>query len=152
MFNLKNVEGSVEFNCEVIGYQFPESKKDDWCLLKIVIKQENYECELIDPALEVTELVQLQNWFTCLAKKRLPEFSHLTFTEPCISFEFLANRSGLVRIAVRLSHELKPSFKLKQFQFESNDWDIVFEVDEKKLKEIIVGIKNSLYKYPVRGS
>lgn len=152
MLNLKNVEGSVELNCEIIGYQFPDSKKDDWCLLKVSIKQENERCELVDPALEAAELEQLENWFTCLAEKRLPKYARLTFTEPCISFEFLAYRDGLVRIAVRLGHELKPNFKLKKFRSESSDWGVVFEINERQFEGILSGIRKTLLKYPVRGN
>ncbi len=152
MLSLKNVDGNVEFTCEVIGYQFPGNNNDDWCFLKVTIKQEGEQCELVDPALEATELVQLENWFTCLAEKRLPKYAHLTFTEPCVSFEFLANRDSVVRIAVHLGHELTPSFKLKQFRAESSDWKIVFEIDEGQFESIRAGIKNTLLKYPVRGS
>ena len=152
MLELKNVEGNVKFNCEVIGYQFPASKKDDWCLLKVAIEQAGDHCELIDPAIETTELEQLYNWFSCLAEKTLPRYAHLTFTEPCISFEFLAYRNGLVRMAVHLGHELTPNFKLKQFRSEVSEWVIIFELAEIQFKDILEGIQATLSKYPVRGS
>ncbi|MDH3348015.1 MAG: hypothetical protein OEM02_07940 [Desulfobulbaceae bacterium] len=39
MIELKNVENNVRLRCEVVGYQFPGSPEDNWCLLKVEIKQ-----------------------------------------------------------------------------------------------------------------
>lgn len=152
MFKLKNVEGNIDFSLEVIGYQFPDSKKDDWCFLKVKIDQGDNRCELVDPALETTELVQLLRWFSSLAEGRLPRYSCLTFTEPCLSFDFLAFNDGVVRISINLSHELKPPFKIKQFRAMSEDWNVVIELRANDFANIRGGIKSALEKYPVRGS
>ncbi|WP_428243529.1 WapI family immunity protein [Gynuella sp.] len=152
MFRLKNVEGKIDFSLEVIGYQFPERKEDDWCLLKVKIDQGEDRCELVDPALETTELVQLLRWFSSLAEGQLPRYSCLTFIEPCLKFNFLAFNDGAVRIAINLSHELKPPFKMEQFIAKSEDWNIVIELHANDFANIDGGIKMALEKYPVRGS
>ncbi len=150
MFALKNIENHVRLKCEVVGYQFPDSPKDDWCLLKVEIKQGNQIFEKIDPALEATELVELCEWFQCLSENRLPKYAQLTFTEPCISFEFLSCKNEQVRISVALSHELKPDFELEQFQSTHSDWVIVFELNSKDFEKTIYGIGAATNQYPSR--
>ena len=152
MFNLKNIENNIELSLEVVGYQFPESYKDDWCLIKATIKQGNESCELVDPSVETTELVQLLHWFSSLSEGRLPRYAHLTFTEPCISFKFLAFKDNIVRIAIELGHELKPSFQMKQFGSKSPVWSIVCELNDTAFIEIRSGIKGALKRCPIRGS
>ena len=152
MIKLKNIDGKVNLSIEVKGYQFPESEKDDWCLLKVLVEQGNNSVELLDPAIETTELVQLLLWFSRLAEGRLPRYAHLTFTEPCISFNFLSFKDDVIRISVTLSHELKPDFPLVQFGRESSEWCIVFELSENQFKNIRNGIKSTLKRYPIRGS
>jgi len=152
MLNLKNVENNIELSLEIVDYQFPESDKDDWCLLKATIKQENERCELVDPSLETTELVQLLRWFSSLSEGRLPRYAHLTFTEPCISFKYLAFTGEVVRIAIELGHELKPSFQMKQFGRKYEGWSMVFELNESAFSKIRGGIKSALERCPIRGS
>jgi hypothetical protein len=152
MLELKNIEGKIDLSLEIIGYQFPDSKSDDWCLLKATIIQGSDECELIDPAIETSELVHLLRWFSSLAEGRLPRYAHLTFTEPCIGFKFLSFKDGVVRIAINLGHELKPPFEIDQFRAKNNEWSIVAELKSNELTAIRNGIKHSLEVYPVRGS
>ncbi|MET1255630.1 hypothetical protein [Aliikangiella maris] len=152
MIKLKNIEGKVSLSIEVVGYQFPESEKDDWCLLKVQVEQDNDSIELIDPAIETTELAQLLLWVSSLSEGRLPRYAHLTFIEPCISFNFLSFKDDIVRISITLSHELKPNFPLIQFGNESSEWCIVFELNENQFTNIRNGIKSTLERYPIRGS
>ncbi len=152
MIKLENVDGNIRLSLEVVGYEFPDSPKDDWCLLQVGIDQEGQTCELIDPALETTELVHLLRWFSSLSEGRLPRYAHLTFTEPCISFEFLAFKDNVIRIAVRLSRELKPDFKIRQFGRSSDNWSIVFELDQVQFKSIRDGLSDTLDRFPIRGS
>lgn len=152
MLKLKNVEGKIDLSLDVVGYQFPDSKSDDWCLLKATIIQDGDECELIDPAIETSELVQLLRWFSSLSEGRLPRYAHLTFTEPCISFKFLAFNEGVVRIAINLGRELKPPFEIDQFRAKNNEWSIVAELKSNELAAMRDGIERSLKIYPVRGS
>ncbi len=152
MFKLKNIEKNIELALEVVGYQFPESEIDDWCLLKATLEQENESCELVDAAIEITELVQLLRWFSSLSEGRLPRYAHLTFTEPCISFKFLAFTNDVVRIAIELGHELKPSFQMKQFGRKSEAWSVVFELDNTAFNKIRSGIQGALERFPIRGS
>lgn len=152
MFTLINVENIIELSLEIVGYQYPEINKDDWCLLKAIIKQENERCELVDPSLEATELVQLLDWFSSLSEGRLPRYAHLTFTEPCISFKYLAFTGDVVRIAIVLGHELTPSFKMKQFGKKSEAWSVVFELNGLAFNKILSGIKGALERWPIRGT
>lgn len=150
MLTLTNVEKHITLNCEIIGYQFPGSLTDNWCTLKINISQGEKVFEKIDPALDTRELIEIHNWFKALAEKRLPRFAHLTFTEPCLSFEYLACGSDNVRFSINLSHEFKPSFKLEQFKSSSKDWRIVFELDDTGFTDVLSSLERSIEKYPSR--
>jgi len=151
MFKLINVENKVELGCSVVGYQFPDNPSDDWCMLEISVMQNGQEFHKTDPALEAQELVCLREWFECLSSKILPRYSRLSFTEPCIGFEFLAHHDGLVRIAIHLAHELKPPFLLEQFRASSDEWRIVFELDVEDFRAILSGINSAISTFPVRG-
>jgi hypothetical protein len=152
MFKLKNIEGKIDLTLEVVGYQFPDSDEDDWCNLKVTVEQEKERCELVDPALETTELVQLLLWFSSLSECRLPRYAHLTFTELCISFEFLAFKDDVVRIAIHLSHELKPEILMKQLGSKSEDWCVIFELGSENFSNIRNGMKSALERCPIRES
>jgi len=150
MLELKNMEGHVSIKCEIVSYEFPENPADDWCLLRVKIKQGENAFEKVDPALEARDVAQLYNWFKSLSENRLPRFAHLEFTEPCISFEFLACKNERVRFSINLSHELKPNFELEQFNSSNTDWCIVFELNTDGFSEVLKGIERTINKYPSR--
>jgi len=150
MFNLLNVENKVELELSVENYQFPDSPKDDWCFVKTVVKQGDDTFEVIDPALETTELLSMLEWFRCLAGRKLPRYARLSFTEPCLEFEFLACRGDSVRIAINLSHEMKPNFDLKQFGLPPSEWKVVFELEKNDFDKVIPGIEAAIMRCPVR--
>lgn len=151
MIELKNIEDQIAFKCGVKGYQFPEIQKDDWCLLVIEVRQSNQVFTKTDPAIDAKELLAIYEWFKCLSEKKLPRYAELTFTEPCISFQFLAYRNEKVRIAIRLSHELEPDFEILQFRSESSNWTIVFELDGSNFSEILSGLESAIILFPARG-
>jgi len=150
MFELTNIENNVTISLEVIGYQFPEQLEDNWCFLSVKVAQGNELFEKTDPALEATELVEMYEWFTCLYKRVLPKWAHLTFTEPCISLKFLSYRANTVRIAIILDHELKPAFKIDQLGSKNGNWDIVCELSESHFKSILQCIDTQIQRYPNR--
>lgn len=150
MIELSDVENNVRLRCEIVGYQFPDSPQDDWCLMKVEVEQGDDAFESIDPALEACELVGIYEWFKCLAENRLPRYAHLTFTEPCIGFEFLAYKDDRVRFSVELGHELKPNFDLNQFRPEKRDWVIVFELNRTDINGLLDGIGDAIKQYPIR--
>lgn len=150
MIDAKNVEDTVHLNCRVIGYQFPDDPQDNWCLVRVEVHQGSKTFLKVDPALETTELPDLRAWFSALANDRLPRFSHLTFTEPCLSFEFLAKEAGGVRFAVHLSHELRPNFRLKQFSRSTRDWSMVFCLTPERLSGIVDELDATILKFPDR--
>ncbi|AWF80220.1 hypothetical protein BTJ40_05015 [Microbulbifer sp. A4B17] len=150
MFKLSNVENKVELELSVEGYQFPESPKDDWCFIKLIVKQGKDTFEAVDPALETTELMRILEWFRHLSERRLPRYTRLSFTEPCLEFKFLACTDSSVRISIHLSHELKPNFELKQFGRPPSDWRVVFELKEKEFNKVISGVESALLRCPVR--
>ena len=151
MLELSNVENKVHLKCQISGYQFPDSKRDDWCLLKLEVKQGEQYFERTDPAIETTELEHLYDWLKCLSERRLPRFASLSFTEPCISFNFLACTDDSVRISINLSHELKPDFELNQLGFSNNDWKIVFNLSKENILTILENIRQTLELFPERG-
>ncbi len=151
MIELKNIENKLDFKCEVEGYQFPENSSDDWCNLKVGVRQNGLVFEKVDPALETLEVEILYDWFKCLSENSLPRFAELTFTEPCISFNFLAFQHNKVRISIELDHELKPGFEIEQFGELDQDWQMVFELTDVDFKEILSGLSLTMKQYPVRG-
>ena len=151
MIELTNIENKVSFICEIIGYEFPDIPDNDGCLLRVRIKEGDNFFEVVDPALEATELIYIFEWFQSLSKNRLPRYAHLTFTEPCISFNYLSIKDDIIKISVELSHELKPDFKLDQFGFYDFEWDIVFELSSVDFKQILKSINTTILKYPRRG-
>lgn len=150
MFKLSNVENKVALELAIEGYQFPDSPKDDWCLVKVIVKQGEDTFEAVDPALETTELLRVIEWFRCISRRKLPRYARLSFTEPCLEFKFLACTDDAVRISIHLSHELKPNFKLKQLGLSLSKWNVVFELGENEFNEIISGIEAALQRFPVR--
>lgn len=104
----------IHFECEIVGYQFPEIA-DEWCLLRIKVIYNDHVFEKIDPALETVDLPKLYRWFSALADNTLPYSSHVYFTEPCINFSFSGARNGLVYISVELACELKPDFNTEPY-------------------------------------
>ncbi|WP_444901475.1 hypothetical protein ACJJIG_18585 [Microbulbifer sp. SSSA007] len=150
MFKLSNVENRVDLELSIEGYQFPDSPTDDWCFVRILVKQDDDTYEVIDPALEATELHCILKWFRCLSERKLPRYAQLTFTEPCLEFKFLACTDSSVRVSICLSHELKPSFDLKQFGLSASDWSVVFELGDSEFNRIISDIEKTLLRYPIR--
>lgn len=153
MIALDNVDKSVKFKSQVVGYQFPNAKnKDDanWCLLEVDVIHGEKIFHKIDPAIETQDLGRLYDWFTCLSTNTLPRFAHLKFTEPCISFEYLARRNDTVRFSVNLNYELKLNFNICQLGFEDNDWHIVFEIDKSGFDNVLIGLKDAMNKFPFK--
>jgi hypothetical protein len=151
MIKLTNVENKVELELTIEGYQFPDSPEDDWCLVKVSVKQNVENFNVVDPALESKEMIAILDWFKCLAARKLPRYAQLSFTEPCLAFQFLSCRDDSVRIAICLSHEMKPDFDLKQFGVSSSEWCVIFDLRNHDFNEIISSIEASVARYPVRG-
>lgn len=152
MLELENVDKSVKFKCQVIGYQFPTVENDDsnWCLLEVNVTHSEKTFHKVDPAIATQDLASLYDWFSCLSTNTLPRFALLQFIEPCISFEFLAKHNDTVRFSVNLSHELKPNFNICQFGRESDDWRIVFEINESDFEKVLADLKGTIDKFPAR--
>jgi len=151
MFKLINVENNIELEMVVAGYQFPNSIDDNWCNIKIFIKQADAIFKIVDPALKTTELKIIHEWFKCLAERRLPNYAQLCFIEPCLEFEFLACTNDTVRISINLDHEMKPDFVMTQFGISTLEWSMVFELSKQNIDKITSGIEDALKSYPVRG-
>jgi hypothetical protein len=151
MLDVWNVDDRVHLKCHVVGYEFPEKRDDNWCLVRVEVRQDSESFEKVDPALEATELLLLRDWFRCLANDRLPRYANLTFTEPCLGFEFLARDAVGVRFAVHLDFELKPDFPLRQLSYSTNDWQVVFHLSFDRLTVLLDSIEATILKFPVRG-
>lgn len=147
----KNSENDLELELSVAGYQFPDNPNDNWCLVNAKINHRGEYFEVIDPALETMEVLSILEWFKKLSLYNLPHFGHLTFTEPCIEFEFIACQEESVKISLCLSHEMKPNFKLKQFGVSFDSWNMIFDLKQKDFSSIISSLESFLQKYPIRG-
>lgn len=150
MLTAKSVGGGVDFQCSVIGYEFPDSAGDDWCLLKVSVAQGADAFERIDPAIEAPDLVKMRDWFDCLSTGRLPRRAHLSFVEPCISFDFLARSDAGIRFGIHLGAELTPPFPLQQFGESIDEWHVVFELPPAAIAEIVVQIDAAIARFPAR--
>lgn len=150
MIKLKNVEKNIELELDVDGYQFPALEEDDWCNIKLKVRQNENSFITVDPALEATDLQSILEWFNCLKDRKPPSFASLSFTEPCLEFAFLAARNNAVRFSINLNHELRPKFKMKQFGLKSDSWRVVFEIG--CFDEIISGIEKSIRQFPARSN
>jgi len=150
MFKLTNVEDHITLSIEVAGYQFPDNPVDDWCFLKINIEQGEELFEKIDPAIEASEILDIYRWFKSLSESKLPRHAHLTFTEPCLSFDYLAYKNDCVRLSVNLSHELQPNFYIAQFKSKDSQWHIVFELNANDFIQVLSGVERTINEYPIR--
>lgn len=143
-------ENNIELELSIVGYQFPSDSTDNWCLLKASISQVDNIFVVNDPALEAMDLVAILNWFRCLSNRQLPRYGTLTFTEPCITFEFLACQENSVRIAISLSNEMQPDFKFKQFGIVLVDCSLCFDLDSNDFTQIIKNLEALIKLYPTR--
>lgn len=150
MLALRDIENNVLVTLNICGYQFPEDSNDDWCLIKAHIIQGEDEFERIDPALEAAELLELRDWFKNLSQRTLPRYSRLSFTEPCLSFEYLSFDDEIVRFSIEFSNELQPLFKLKQFHSSTQEWNVVFGLKPDELATIAATIEEVCRLYPAR--
>jgi len=151
MIKLQNIGKNISLDLSVEGYQFPNDKNDDWCLIQLIVKQGNDIFRKVDPALEAVEIASLLEWFKCLSMRRLPTYNCLTFTEPCLEFEFLSCKNETVRISINLKYELKPDFSIFQFGRANSKWCIIFEITMQDFDEIIIALESTLESYPIRG-
>lgn len=153
MIKLKNVEGLVELELSVLGYDYPEMN-DDWYKVKATVFQGKRKFEKEFSALNASQLESLLDWFKCISQFKLPTSSRLSFSEPCIEFEYKSYQSykfGSVSFSVVLDYEMRPPFKLNQFGRLSKTWEISFEVNLLDLRKIVSNIDNVLIQFPVRG-
>ena len=64
MFDAANVDGVVHLAFSVSGYEFPDAA-DDWCFVRVAVRQGSESFEAVDAALEATELPRIADWFRC---------------------------------------------------------------------------------------
>lgn len=150
MFDAANIEGRVHLRCEVVGYQLPATLDDDWCVVRVSVRQGQALFERVDAALEASELVEIRDWFRALAVDRLPRYAHLSFTEPCLGFEFLARDDAGVRFAVHLGHELRPPFALEQLGGVDDEWIVVFHLSAPRLTAVADAVEAAIARFPTR--
>lgn len=159
MLELTNTEKRIAFVLSIDGYEFPNDPKDNWCLVSARLTQDENQFTVTDPALEAPELQSILEWFECLSERKLPSFASLSFTEPCLEFEFLACNAESVRISVNLSYEMTPTFIPLQFgeeldeldEFDSLEGcDVIFDLTPHDFESITKTIKAAMKQYPVR--
>lgn len=149
MITLQNVNNNVDLQLDVIGYQFPDSS-DNWCLLKVKVLHNHHLFEKVDPALEVTDLYKLYDWFNALAQGCLPTYSGLYFTEPCLELSFISYHNEIVRISITLNCEIKPDFALDSPDNLSEDWRLYFDLSKNNFESILKNIEQWIQDYPSR--
>lgn len=150
MFTLTNIENQITVSCNVIDYEFPDDRTDNWCVVKTEVKQGERSFKVTRALFETEELVNIFNWFDALSRGRLPAVAMLTFIEPYIRFQFLSYRDGVVQIGIWLEEQLKPDFKIKQFKMKKREWCIICDLDQEIFGELLKTIGDSVEHFPVR--
>lgn len=87
-----------------------------------------------------------------MANGRLPEWAHLNFIEPRLSFEFVARDRDGIRFAVHLRAELRPKFKLRQLSTSTKEWPVVFHFDSERLSAVALAAEAALATFPIRSA
>lgn len=150
VLDASNVDHTIHRQCHVIGYEFPESSTEDWCLVRVRIDQGAEHFEAIAAALEAGDLLRIRDWFLCLADDRLPRWASIPFTEPCLGFAFVAADEDGICLAVKLAHRLQPSFPIHQFELSSDEWNVVFELPRERIRAIVADVDAAVSEYPTR--
>jgi hypothetical protein len=150
MIDLMNSESRVRLKLAIIGYQFPRQRTDNWCLLDVEVTQGDRVFHAVDASLETFDLVGIHEWFLRLSERRLPRWAELTFTEPCLSFQFVSCSDDAVRIGIQLSHEIRPKFALEQSGLRSRRWNVVCELRDEQFEGILEGVAAAIERFPTR--
>lgn len=150
MIEITNTEQNVRLKMQIVGYESPDDPTEDWLMVAVDVDHQGRHFAQVDPALEVPDLERLERWFISLAKRQLPRWSHITFTEPCVAFAFLAFHEPTVRISIMLDYELRPPFMLNQFGSRTRRWGIICDLTDSDFANIISGIQKARDRYPSR--
>jgi hypothetical protein len=150
MIDLINVDRTARLQLNVVGYQFPDAPTDDWYLVEAKVSHRDRTFHRTDAALEARDLFWLHDWLSDLQNLRLPRFATLSFTEPCLEFDFLARTDSEVRFAITLGHELEPPFRLRQLGHMTSRWKLVFQLSRSKLGNLCDSIKEKAATLPIR--
>ena len=123
MFDAVNVESEVHLAFGVTGYEFPDLA-DDWCHVRVAVRQGGESFEAVDPALEATDLPKIRDWFRALAADRLPRYARLSFTEPCL--EQLETRVTPAAMSIGMNlenvYDFSPAYIFKDAFLQSRSW------------------------------
>lgn len=150
LFELFNVEKKIGLRLALVGYQFPASQYDDWLVVSLDVTQGASRYSRTDPSLEAQELLQILAWFKALQARELPGYASLSFTEPNLTFHFLAATGESVRISIELNLELKPDFNMRQLGADDSTWNIVFELRPEDFANICGALETAIRTFPVR--
>ncbi|MDW3194993.1 MAG: hypothetical protein R8G66_21655 [Cytophagales bacterium] len=134
----------------ITNYQFPQTPDRDydgnWLNIYLDVDSELGKWQTTDPSLLTWEVEELINWFLTLSNNGEPEYRHLEFIEPNLSFELLNYPTDPVK-------QIKLEFQLESRQRSANEEDeyfVVFEVNKKNLKQLANDLTSQLKKYPMR--
>lgn len=158
MLKFYDEQHDIKLSFEIVGYQFPgitQGSDADWCNVALHLQQGEKSFKVIDPAIEAKDLPDLLKWFTDLSERRLPSFAHISFLEPCFSFEFYNCKETTVRIGVHLDCEMRPNFYLDQLGYQpedDEDYIVVFDLTDKNFADNIQSLKTTMQQYPIRCS
>ncbi len=162
MLTLNNQEFGTELILNVVDYQFPNNTNDNWhddnwCMISAKVTQKENTFETVDASLLTNEIQQLLEWFQCLSARKLPQYATLDFTEPCLSFEFIACKKDWVRISIKLDYEMKPNFLLEQFfsfddenSIDDCDFEMIFDLTQNDFSAVIANLQETVKKFPTR--
>ena len=138
---------------ELIGYQFPaletEPYDSNWLNIRIQATHPGGKWTATDPSLQTSEVARLADWLDGIAKGEISAPSDLSFTEPNLRFELIAQPTPTVRVYFEL--ESRPTWASADIAGMDDLW-IDFPVDSRQLSDAAANLRDQLRRFPRRAS
>lgn len=133
------------------GYQFPSCRNEpydaDWLNVKIRASHPKGNWSATQPCLLTWEVIELVEWFKSLANDG-PLHSRKSFIEPELSFEWLMQPNGLLR--VYLDYELRPPWSPYHGPHEEPEFFLQCAISKKGLDLLSSSLAAEAARFPVR--
>nr|WP_086938549.1 hypothetical protein [Thaumasiovibrio occultus] len=150
MLTLIDKKNDVILKLAIEGYQFPDNDQDNWCYVSLLAAQGAERYKIVHPALETHNLIEILEWFQCLASGHLPHREVLVFIDPCLQFSLRYSDEKIVKIEIELAREMEPDFRLQQYGHAVDDWRVLFDLRREALPTLVAKMKAAIALYPMR--
>lgn len=134
----------------IVNYQFPYTLDRDydgnWLNIYLSVDSQLGKWQITDPSLLTWEVEELVDWLLTLSNNLEPNYRHLEFIEPNLSFELLNYPTDLVK-QIKLAFQLESRPKSAK---EDDEYFVIFEADRDYLKQLASDLTSELKRYPMR--